>query len=100
MTIDEFFAQIPKDGWVLRGGTIRRMGSTGLWTCPVTTFTNRDCIHWSSAGRSVGLSWDDASEIAGAADNLATIDKSRELRKRMLQELNPREEGVICAGII
>ncbi len=79
MTIDQFFEKLPRDGWEIRNGVIRR----GL-CCPVTAAHEAQfsACGWPDAAEELGLEYPVAQDIVAAADDEDA--RLRPLRARLL----------------
>lgn len=96
MTMDEFFAILPKDGWYLDLQNQIRNSHEGCTTCPITHVTNTTTSRqykeqeFKDAGALLGLKSQDVWDIVYAADDLNACDP--ELRSKLLQYCGLEEE--------
>lgn len=93
MTLDQFFALLPKRGWKLEGAVIRRTVDDRPY-CPIAVVANRVCKgrkyftgSWKVAAHDLGLPMSLAHRIVHAADF-----KSRTvIRRRLLEHCGLKE---------
>ncbi len=94
MTLREFFARLPKDGWWIScEGEIRRgndgIQDDGVCQCPVSSIGGLPTIYYLDVADAEGISRRMADMIAAAADDEPTIIPSmRRLRERLLSHCN------------
>lgn len=88
MSLDQFLeklAQTPRD-WVLAGSLIRCGMNVFGSECPISCLAGRKSWEYPDAARLLGISDDDARDIAYAADINSTKDTHRaELRTKLLE---------------
>lgn len=88
MNLRKFLELIPKDRWTKNNDGIVRRGLS----CPITSISNKDCTEYEPCAKHLGLSKKLRNDIMCAADNILSNEKTKIIRKKLLETLNLGED--------